>query len=246
MKEQRIALITGASRESGLGFATAKQLAAKGYTVLISGRNMISLEDLVEKAHGEKLELVPLKLDVTSEQSAAEAAKFIRQEFGKLDLLINNAIDGASFDKNAFANIKDIEMEIVEQALAVNVIGAWRMIRHMAPLLTLSDSGKVLNLSSELGKITDMETINAYGGMSLYGLTKTAINALTVKAAQDLKSDGISVNSVAPGFTATYPGFAEQGARPVKDSVEGIIYAAMLPKDGPTGVWFSDRKEIGW
>jgi NAD(P)-dependent dehydrogenase (short-subunit alcohol dehydrogenase family) len=79
-----------------------------------------------------------------------------------------------------------------------------------------------------------------------YGISKLALNGLTVKLAVELKSKGILVNSVCPGFTATYPEAKAQGARPVEEGAASVVWAALLENDGPTGVFFRDGKPIGW
>jgi NAD(P)-dependent dehydrogenase (short-subunit alcohol dehydrogenase family) len=235
----KIAIITGVSREMGLGYETAKQLKELGFTVIITARDFNKVSNLAQQI-GVKARL----LDVTREQSVNQLAQDIEREFGKLDVLVNNA--GAYYDQDGQALTADIQ--IIKDALDTNLLGAWRMAKAFVPLLNKSENGRIVNVSSGAGSFTDpifgME--NHLGNVPVYAITKLALNGLTVKLARELKDTQIKVNSVCPGFVATYPGAEQWGARPVSEGAKGIVWASMLPLDGPTGRFFRDGQPIGW
>lgn len=239
MQNANITLITGVSRAMGLGFETALQLRALGHTVIVAARNMSAVQPLAAQ-----IGATPLALDVTNDASVAAAAQTIEKQFGRLDVLINNA--GAYFDQGGAALAAD--MQFVLDALNTNLLGAWRMAKAFVPLLRTSTQGRIVNVSSGAGSFTDpVFGLPVHpGSVPVYGITKLALNGLTVKLARELKDTNIKVNSVCPGFVASYPGTEEWGARPVSEGATGIVWAATLPTDGPTGGFFRDGKPLGW
>ncbi|MEH0154886.1 SDR family NAD(P)-dependent oxidoreductase [Limibacter armeniacum] len=239
----KIALITGVSREMGLGFETARQLGKLGYKVIVTARELSKVKPLEDKLRSEGLDVLSEKVDITNEQRVAQLAQEIDDDFGKLDVLINNA--GAFYD--AGGDPLTVDFDFVKAALDVNLLGAWRMIAHFASILEKSENGIVVNVSSGAGAISDM----SYGFLSgsadtpVYSVSKLALNGLTIKMAEHLKGK-VKVNAVCPSWVATYPGTAELGARPVEEGAKGIVWAATLPEDGPTGGFFRDGKSIDW
>lgn len=235
----KIVIITGVSREMGLGYETAKQLKELGYNVLITARDLNKASELAEK-----IGVSARKLDITSDQSVNQLAKEIETEFGKLDVLINNA--GAYFDQGGQA--LNADMQFIKDALDTNLLGAWRMVKAFQALLKKSESGRIVNVSSGAGSFTDpiFGLENHQGNVPVYGITKLALNGLTVKLARELKDTKIKVNSVCPGFVATYPGTEQWGARPVAEGAKGIVWAATLPNDAPTGKFFRDGELLSW
>ncbi len=237
MKE--IVLISGVSREMGLGFEIGKQLVEKGYHVIITARKGEQAAILAERI-GAEFDV----LDVTKEESIHQVRKSIEDKHGHLDVLINNA--GAFFDMGA--QPLDADMDFVLQALDLNLLGAWRMVKAFVPLLKKSKSGRIVNVSSGAGSFRDP----AFGLskhqaiVPVYGITKLALNGLTVKLAKQLAGTSIKVNSVCPGFVATYPGVEQWGARPVSEGAKGIVWAASLDQDGPSGGFFRDGEPIEW
>jgi NAD(P)-dependent dehydrogenase (short-subunit alcohol dehydrogenase family) len=121
------------------------------------------------------------------------------------------------------------------------------MTKSFIPLLEKSDNPSVVNVSSGAGSFGDPDFgLIAKGDITAYGISKLALNGLTVKLAAELKGRGIKINAVCPGFTATYPGTEEWGARPVAEGAGGIVWAATLAKNGPTGGFFRDGKILPW
>ncbi len=232
-------LITGVSRIEGLGFETARQLIGLGHNVIITARNKEKVDEL-----GSILGSAGMVVDITDQQSIDVLLEEFNKVHEKLDVLINNA--GAFFDMGI--QPLDVEMSYAKEAFDTNLMGAWRMISAFVPLIRKSENGRIVNVSSGAGSFEDPEFGLAVhqGIVPTYGLTKLALNGLTVKLSRQLKEENIKVNSVCPGFVATYPGTAEWGARPVQEGAKGIVWAAMLDKNGPTGGFFRDGKPLKW
>ncbi|MGN7863118.1 SDR family NAD(P)-dependent oxidoreductase [Chryseobacterium sp. 22458] len=239
MFENKIALITGVSRETGLGYETAKRLKELRLTVIITARDIETVNTL-----GKKLNVDAAQLDVTSQESIDKLVASIIKQYGKLDVLINNA--GAFFDQDN--DVLTVNLDFMKDALDLNLFGALRMIQSFFPLLKLADYGTIVNVTSGIGSFSDpiFGLENYHADVPAFAISKLALNGLTVKLAKRLKEDQIKINAVCPGFVATTPGLEAYGARPVIEGADGIVWAATLPKDGPTGGFFRDREVIGW
>jgi NAD(P)-dependent dehydrogenase (short-subunit alcohol dehydrogenase family) len=239
-----IVLITGVSREEGIGFGLAKEMAARGFEVIVTARDLQKAESLAKKLSTNGNNVIAEQLDITNDESTGNLAAFIGSRFGRLDILINNA--GGHLDY--MIQPLDTDFEQTKQAFETNLFGAWRVIQYMHPLLKKSAHPRVVNISSGAGSFTHpifgMPVHPAL--LTSYGLSKLALNGLTVQLARQLKANGILVNAVNPGFVATAEGMEQMGARSVADSVDGIIWAATLPDDGPTGGFFEDKKMLSW
>lgn len=155
-------------------------------------------------------------------------------------------ITGAFFDQDG--DVLSTEMQLVKDAFDTNLLGAWRMIKAFYSLLDKSDHPRIVNVSSGAGSFGDpvFGLAHHFSKVPVYGITKLALNGLTVKMATQLKESKIKINSVDPGFTATYPGTEQWGARPVFEGAKGIVWAATLPDDGPSGEFFRDAHTLSW
>lgn len=235
----KIVIITGVSRESGLGFETARQMKDLGCKVIITARDLDKVSELADK-----IGVSARELDITNDQSINRLAKDLKTEFGKIDVLINNA--GSFFDQGAEPLSSDIEF--IKDALDTNLLGAWRMIKAFYNLLEKSDQPRIVNVSSGAGSFDDpvFGLAHHFSKVPVYGITKLALNGLTVKLATQFKDSKIKINSVDPGFTATYPGTENYGARPVTEGAKGIVWASNLPENGPSGGFFKDGEPINW
>jgi len=226
-----IALVTGANR--GLGRETARQLIAAGHTVLVAARQE-------EAARATAAELgegaVPLRLDVTGTDDIAAAVEQVRERFGHLDVLVNNA----AIHYDTWQHAAGADLAVVREAAETNVYGPWQLVQAMLPLLRAGSRQRIVNVSSGAGSLTEMTS----GSTPAYSITKAALNALTRMLAADLRGDGILVNAVCPGWVATDMG--GPGGRPVAEGAAGIVWAATLPDGGPTGGFFRDGKAIAW
>lgn len=235
----KLSLITGVSREMGLGYETARQLKELGLQVIITARNL----EMAKKLAGQ-IGVTAKQLDVTSDDSVSTLAAEIGAEYGKLDMLVNNA--GGYFDQDG--DVLETEIPFIKDALDTNLLGAWRMIKAFYPLMQKSEAPRIVNVSSGAGSFGDpvFGLAHHFSKVPVYGITKLALNGLTVKLARRLKDSKFKINSVDPGFTATYPGTEQWGARPVKDGAKGIVWAATLPNDGPSGEFFRDAQQLSW
>jgi NAD(P)-dependent dehydrogenase (short-subunit alcohol dehydrogenase family) len=235
----KISLITGVSRDMGLGYETARQLSALGHQVIITARDLEKVKSLARLAR-----ITAMPLDITQDGSVHQLVVDIEKQFGRIDVLINNA--GAFFDQGGEPLSADIQF--IKDAFDINLLGAWRMAKACVPLLKRSEAGRIVNVSSGAGSFTDpiFGLSHHPGNVPVYGITKLALNGLTVKLARELKDTAIKVNSVCPGFVATFPGTEKWGARPVADGARGIVWAATLPKDGPSGGFFRDGQPLSW
>jgi NAD(P)-dependent dehydrogenase (short-subunit alcohol dehydrogenase family) len=243
MNDSPITLVTGANR--GLGFEVCRQLAARGYTVLLTGRELAKAEIAAADLSGSGGSVHPLPLDTTNDGSVTAAVEWITQKFGRLDVLINNA--GGNFDTNNLTTT--VPMDYVRETLEMNLIGAWRVTQALLPLLRKSAHPRIVNVSSGAGAFESPISfgLTKMGGAApAYSISKTALTALTVKLATELNGTGILINAVCPGWTATYPGGEAQGARPVADGAASIVWAATLPDDGPSGGFFRDGQRLPW
>jgi NAD(P)-dependent dehydrogenase (short-subunit alcohol dehydrogenase family) len=187
---------------------------------------------------------VPLALDVADENMVKAAAEQIDRRFGKLDVLINNA----TLFPDKFDTVS-VDLAEIKKVFDTNFIGAWSTIKYFTPLLKKSEHARIVNVSSGSGSYEGEEysLLNPWRGIiSAYSISKLALNGLTLKAALDLKNDNILVNAATPGITASYEILAKAGGRPVSEGAQSIVFAATLPKGGPTGQFFKDGKSISW
>jgi NAD(P)-dependent dehydrogenase (short-subunit alcohol dehydrogenase family) len=177
------------------------------------------------------------QLDVTDEQSIARTVAFIAADFGRLDVLVNNAgIIGGGWSTNAV----DADLDEVRRTLETNLFGAWRLTEEALPLMRKNGYGRIVNISSGMGQLSDM------GGHSPgYRVSKTGLNVLTRMLTAELGEENILVNSVCPGWVRTDMG-TQAARRSVEEGAETPVWLATLPDDGPRGGFFRDRKLIPW
>jgi NAD(P)-dependent dehydrogenase (short-subunit alcohol dehydrogenase family) len=226
-----ISLVTGANR--GIGREVARQLAGRGHHVLVGGRNVAEAKAAADVITAEGGAAVEVELDVVSAESVRAAATTIAADVGRLDVLVNNA----AINYDTWQRAVDADLAEVEETLDTNLFGVWRVTQAMLPLLRDSAHARIVNVSSGAGALADM------GGRAPgYRVSKVGVNALTRMWAAELP--GILVNSVCPGWVATDMGGA--GGRPIEDGAAGIVWAATLPDDGPTGGFFRDGRPIDW
>ncbi|MFN0193875.1 MAG: SDR family NAD(P)-dependent oxidoreductase [Aestuariivirga sp.] len=241
--DQTIALTTGVSRIEGLGFETARQLAGKGCHVIITARDGKTAAANARRLVDQGLSCEGRSLDVMSDASIAAMAGDLSAEFGRLDILINNA--SGVFDPSK--PTRKTPVADGEAALAVNLFGAWRTIQAFEPLLLKSKHPRIVNVSSEASSFGSANGMKARGNNLLaYAVSKAALNAMTIKFAAAFVDTPIIINNVCPGWVATFPGTAELGARPVPEGAAGVVWAATLPDDGPRGGFFRDGQPLAW
>lgn len=229
----RIAVVTGANR--GIGLEVTRQLAAQGDTVLLGARDLAKGRSEAAVLHGDGLDVQAMALDVTDPTTIAALAEELASTHGRVDVVVNNA----AIHYDSWQDATDADLGVVHEALGTNVFGAWQVVLGLLPLLRRSAHGRIVNVSSGAGALTDMG-----GGLPAYKLSKASLNALTRMWAAELAGDHILVNAVCPGWVATDMG--GDGGRPVAEGAAGIVWAATLPDDGPTGGFFRDRRPIPW
>jgi NAD(P)-dependent dehydrogenase (short-subunit alcohol dehydrogenase family) len=220
----RIALVTGANR--GIGLAVARGLAERGFTTVLTARDLDAARAAAGSIAGSVL---PRRLDVTDPETVAQVAA----ELDRLDVLVNNA--GILYDTWQSPSTADLDQ--VREALDVNLLGAWRVAQAVLPLMDAG--GRIVNVSSGAGMLTGMGA-----GTPAYGVSKAALNAFTLKLAAELRGRAILVNAVCPGWVATDMG--GPGGRPVEQGAASVLWAVDLPDDGPTGGFFRDGRRLAW
>jgi NAD(P)-dependent dehydrogenase (short-subunit alcohol dehydrogenase family) len=181
------------------------------------------------------LDVRPVEIDVTEPATLTALATRISEEHGRLDVLVNNA----AIHYDTWQSAVDADIATVREAVETNVLGAWQTTQALLPLLRQSSHARIVNVSSGAGSLTDMG-----GGTPAYRLTKASLNALTKMWAAELTKPPILVNSICPGWVATDMG--GPGGRPVAEGAAGIVWAATLPDNGPTGGFFRDQHPIPW
>ncbi|BAU81376.1 2-hydroxycyclohexanecarboxyl-CoA dehydrogenase [Streptomyces laurentii] len=229
-----VTLVTGGNR--GIGRETARRLAGLGHTVLLSARRPENAERAVaDLAPGVRGALVPCRLDVTDADDVRALTHRVEEEFGRLDVLVNNAAVNYDTSRRAVS----VDLDEVRRTLETNLFGAWRATQAFLPLLRRSPHPRVVMVSSESGSLETMS-----GGTPAYGVSKAALNALTRKLADELRAERILVNAVCPGWTATDMG--GPGGAPVDQGAAGVVWAATLPDSGPTGGFFREGEPLAW
>lgn len=219
-------LITGAYR--GLGYEVARQLSGRGWKVILTARR----KDRGAAAAAKLKDASFLELDVGEDASVARAAKAVSE----LDVLINNAAIIADGDQDVLA----IRPEVVARTIATNALGALRVSQAFMPLLLRSSAGRVVNVSSGAGQLSDMGTWSP-----AYSASKTALNAITCLLAAALKGKGVAVNSVCPGWCRTEMG-GREAPRSVEEGAAGIVWLAADAPQEKTGLFWRDKKVIPW
>ncbi|CAN5579279.1 SDR family oxidoreductase [soil metagenome] len=231
MADNRVALVSGGNR--GIGLETCRQLADKGYTVVLGSRDEGQGQEAAEKLDGD---VHARQLDVSDEDSVNRLAESIEEEFGRLDVLVNNA--GISNDDGQSG--VDADIDRVREALEANLFGAWRLCEAAIPLMQRNGYGRIVNISSGLGALEDMG-----GSQPAYRVSKTSLNALTRILSSELRGTGILVNSICPGWVQTDMG-GSNASRTVEEGADSPVWAATLQDNGPTGGFFRDRRPIAW
>ncbi|MFD1824722.1 MULTISPECIES: SDR family oxidoreductase [Mumia] len=243
----KIALITGANR--GIGFAAARRLARDGHHVIVASRNAADGEEaaqlLVEEGHSAS----SLPLDVTEPAQIRSAAAHIGEEFGHLDVLVNNA--GILPEATEAEPGSILDRAMFEKTFATNVFGPVAVSSAFLPLLRKSAAGRIVNVSSTMGSLTDQsDPESPYYPMVLpaYQASKAALNNVTVALAKALAQTPIKVTSVCPGWVQTdlAPGNREQAPTTTEAAAEVIGAAATLPEDAASGTFVDAGGTVPW
>lgn len=239
--EGDVALISGANK--GIGYETARGLGAKKITVLVGARDESRGEAAAAKLRGEGGDARFVKLDVTDPATITRAAEWIEKEFGRLDILINNAGIGEWATKPS-----TIAMAKLREVYETNFFGPVALIQTMLPLLRKSKHGRIVNVTSSLGSMTLASQPDSPISQFLslgYNTSKSALNSMTLQFANELKGTPIKVNAVCPGYCATDLN-NHSGPRTAAQGAVAPIQYATLGEDGPTGGVFNDEGRVPW
>jgi NAD(P)-dependent dehydrogenase (short-subunit alcohol dehydrogenase family) len=252
MQNKQVALVTGANQ--GIGLQIAKELAAHGFTVLVGSRNLERGEAAAQTIDGDSH---ALQLDVTDHASITAAAERIQKEFGRLDVLVQNAaisntskLPGQSIEEHAKSTRpSNVSLDEVRAVWETNVFGVLTVYQAMLPLLREAPHGRIVNVSSGVGSLTaNSDPTFPYRSIfgPVYPASKTALNAMTVAMAIELESTGIKVNAVSPGYTRTNLN-NYSGTETVEEGAAEAVRVALLGPDSPTGTFtHATRGTIPW
>ncbi|PZR72863.1 MAG: short-chain dehydrogenase [Chthoniobacterales bacterium] len=243
MNNEKIALVTGANK--GIGLETARQLAQQRITVLLGARDRARGETAARKLSQVGLDVRFLEIDVNDSDSIRKAAAQVERDFGRLDILINNAgVMLHDEDKK----IGEQPLEVWRKTFETNFFGLIATTREFLPLIRKSDAGRIVNLSSILGSTS----LHATPGsptydfkVPAYDVSKAAVNAFTVHLAYELKDTKIKVNSAHPGWVKTEMG-GEGAVMEIVDGAKTSVALAMIGEDGPNGAFLHLGEPIPW
>jgi NAD(P)-dependent dehydrogenase (short-subunit alcohol dehydrogenase family) len=240
----KIALITGANK--GIGLETARQLGKLGVTIVAGARDLAKGEQAVEVLRGIGVDARAVKLDVVNQADRAAIASFIEKEFGRLDILINNA--GVMLDPRTGNATSSTSAKVLHDTFETNFFAVVELTQALLPLLRKSKTGRIVNLSSILAS----QTLHATEGSPIYDAktfaydaSKAALNSFTIHLAHELKGTKIKVNSAHPGWVKTDMG-GEGAQMEIGDGARTSVELATLPEDGPTGGYFHMGKPLPW
>lgn len=243
-----VALVTGANR--GLGLETSRQLAARGVTVLMGGRDADAIHAAAKTLAAEGLTVLPTVLDVTDPEHVEAVREKIEADFGRLDILINNA--GGIFGETFFANnARTVSREGLQQTFEVNLFAPIALTQALLPLIEAAPAGRIVNLSSILGSLganRDWEGDYApYADLKpvAYNASKAALNMYTVALAAALRDTPIKVNAAHPGWVKTDLG-TDAAPMEVVDGARTGVELALLGPDGPTGAFIHMGEPLPW
>ena len=229
----RVALVSGANR--GLGYETARQLLGLGYRVIVTGRQAAQAEKAAQTLGGPG-EASAHPLDVDDPASVAALHAFVTSRFGRLDALVNNA--GVFLDEQG--SLLALPIQTFEATLQTNTTGPLRLCQAFLPMMQAQNYGRIVNVSSGMGQMEDM---NDYG--AAYRISKLALNGLTRILAEAVQGKNILINAVCPGWVRSDMG-GSSAPRSLEQGAKGIVWAATLPDGGPNGGFFRDGKPVAW
>lgn len=235
----KIAIVTGANR--GLGLEAVRQLAQRGITTILTCRDAAKGEAATQSLQQQGLPVVFHQLDITQENSVSALQQWVQQQYGCVDILINNAgIFPDTSGPNEFISAFEVSVEVLRLGMETNLYGAFRMCQAFIPMMQARNYGRVVNVSSGMGQFEGMK-----GGYPAYRTSKTALNTLTCLFADELTGSNVLINSMCPGWVRTDMGGANAD-RDVSEGADTMVWLATLSDGSKSGGFFRDRQEIAW
>lgn len=225
-----VAVVTGGNR--GVGREVCRQLALLGFQVALGSRDLRQGELTAKELDPEGARITACHIEVDNSISVSALAGWMKERYGRCDVLINNA----STPLDRWATASDTDLGLVAEAIDVNLFGAWRVVQVLLPLIRSSSRPRVVNVSSEDASIAGMT-----GGAPAFSVSKASLNALTRLLAGELGRDGVLVNAVCPGQPNSGP-----GGRSIAQAAASVIWAVTLPNGGPTGTFTRDGQPYPW
>lgn len=235
----RIAVVTGANR--GIGLAVTRALAREDFTVVMCARDAAAGAEAQQSLAAEGLPVILRRLDVTRGEEAESLARWLREQFGHVDVLVNNAgilLESRKPGAKHSADPMQVSMSTLLEHFNVNTLGAVRMIQAIAPLMPAG--GRIVNLSSGMGQLSDMGS-----GHLGYRLSKTALNAATRVYAHELAGQGVHVYALCPGWVRTRMG-GESASRSPEEGADTAVWLATGEPAPESGLFYRNRKPIAW
>jgi NAD(P)-dependent dehydrogenase (short-subunit alcohol dehydrogenase family) len=236
---KKIALVTGAT--GGIGAEVSKQLAEKDYKVILAGQNDKKLDTVYHELTTRNLDVIPFKLDVTSEENIKNCVDFVLNYFGKLDVLINNA--AVYFDNRVdgiYPDFFSLDGNFLKKTMEVNFYGPFYLSQLFLPIMQFNNYGRIVNVSSGMARFEDLDKRGPF-----YRMSKVSLNSLTCILASLCVDQDICINSVCPGWVRSQMG-GDNAIRSPYEGALGIVWAATLPTGGPSGKFFRDGEPLDW
>lgn len=236
---QPLALVTGAAR--GIGAETARQLGRAGYHVVVTARDPDAAQAHAEVLRAEGVTAQAMQLDISDAGSIARLAGQLADR--AVDVLVNNAAAFADWSETP----STADLSAARSVVDTNLFGTWQVIQALLPALRRSQGARIVNVGSGSGSHGDPDYgLRTNPAAASYAISKAAVHALTAKLAAELADEGIRVDAVDPGLTATAPGMEDMGARPVPEGAASVVQAALRPADGSTGTLTRDGQPLPW
>jgi len=233
-KHNKVALVTGGNR--GIGYELVRQLAMDGFKVILTSRNSETGHAAAQKLQEYYLDVSFMIMDINNQTSIRQAAATVSEQYGRLDVLINNA--GIYLDENK--KLVNMDPSDLEKTITTNFFGAYHVIRSFMPLMEQQAYGRIINISSEYGAMSEMSS----RGVGAYKLSKLILNGLTQLIAAESEND-IKINAVDPGWVSSDMG-GSSAPRTPEQAARSILWLATIGPEGPSGGFFKDRKQIEW